>query len=179
MNGRSSAPGRRTSSRALAALPAAALAVAVIAGSAAAGAATSQAARTRHGTEHIVIMGVSTTSSVDSVIATGAFTAGGSINLASAAGKVTLDGGALVLVPTFGPSRNRLNPDTCLMTITGRGTYTMGHGTGRYRGMSGSGRFTTSFRQVDARMANGKCSATRAVAFQGVITASGPVTLRG
>jgi hypothetical protein len=177
MSTTSSEPSRLGVGRVLAGLSAAVL-VAGVGGAAAATAATSHADSARHGTEHIVIMGASAKSSVDSVIATGPFTAGGSINLAST-GKVTLDGGTLTLVPSFGPSRNRLNQSTCLVTISGRGTYVLGHGSHRYAGISGSGRFTLNIRQVNARLASGKCSATRAVAYQGVITASGPVTIRG
>ena len=121
-------------------------------------------------------MGASTNSSVDSVIATGAFTAGGSINLGSSTGKVTLGGGTLTLIPKFGPSKQKFNKVTCLLTITGRGSYSLGHGTGRYTGITGSGRFTVADRQINAR-AGGKCSATIAVAFQGVITLTGSVHL--
>lgn len=129
-----------------------------------------------HRYEHIVLMGTSVTSSVDSVIATGAFTAGGSINLGANTGKVTLGGGTLTLVPKFGPSKQKFSKATCLLTITGRGSYTLGHGTGAYAGVTGSGRFTIVNHQVNARV-GGKCSTRKAVAFQGVITMTGPVHL--
>jgi hypothetical protein len=165
--------------RAVAGLSALALAAVGAGGVGLAAAATSGSAATRHGVEHLVIMGASTRSSSDSVIVTGAFTAGGSIDLGANTGKIALDGGSLTLVPDFGPARHSFNSATCLMTISGRGTYTLGHGTRRYAGISGSGRFTVSIRQVNVRESDGKCSATKAAAYQGVITGSGPVTLSG
>jgi len=178
MNGTSASLARPLRRRTLLGLPAVVLA-ATVAVAGAAAAATTQAGSARPGTEHIVVMGASTSSSVDSVIATGAFTAGGSINLGANTGKVTLGGGTLTLVPSFGPSRHRFDAATCLLTISGRGTYTLGRGTGQYAGIRASGRFTISIRQVNARLADGKCSATRALAYQGVITGSGPVTFGG
>jgi len=179
MNGTTAGSARGLRRRVLLGLPAVALAAATIAGAGVAAAATGHSGSARHGTEHIVIMGVSATSSVDSVIATGVFTAGGSINLGAGTGKITLDGGTLTIVPDFGPSTSKFNSSTCLGTMTGRGTYTLGDGTGRYAHISGHGRFTSSFRQVNVRLADGKCSASRAVAYQGVITASGPATVTG
>lgn len=131
----------------------------------------------RHGTERIVFMGTSTTSSVSSVIATGPFTGGGSIDLGANKGLIRLAGGTLTIAPVFGPTKQTFSKSTCLMTITGRGTYKLGHGTGRYAGINGHGTFALSSRQVNAR-AGGKCSATKAVAFQEVIGLSGPVTVR-
>ena len=55
----------------------------------------------------------------------------------------------------------------------------LSHDTGKYAGISGSGRSTIVIREVNARNANGTCSASRALAYQGVITSSGPGQLGG
>ena len=68
-----------------------------------------------------------------------------------------------------------VNPRTCLSTGSGSGTYTLSGGTGRYKGISGSGHYSLNIVEIQAR-ANGSCSPSRPpVAFQQVITASGPV----
>jgi hypothetical protein len=163
--------------RAVTGLGAAVVLATTLCGASVASAVSGQQRPASHGTERIEIMGTSAKSGVASVIATGAFTAGGSINLDANTGKVTLDGGTLRLAPKFGPSRTTFSKATCLLTITGHGTYTLGRGTGDFAGISGSGRFAVSIRQVDARKANGACATTEAAAYQGVITGTGPVTL--
>lgn len=160
-----------------AALPLAGMLAATVLGSAGlAAAADGHSAPSRRATEHIVIMGTAAKSSVDSVIAVGGFTAGGSINLAAGTGKVSAPGGTFRLTPKFGPSKQQFNKTTCLLTISGKGTYTLGHGTGRFAGVTGSGRFVIADRQVNAK-AGHRCSTTKAVAFQGTITFNGPVRL--
>jgi hypothetical protein len=128
------------------------------------------------GTEHIVMMN-STTSGVYSVIATGVFTAGGTINLPSGSNELKLTGGTLKIIPKFGPSKMSFNSKTCLVTVTGSVTYKLGHGTGAYAKVTGSGHATLSQRQVNARNAHGKCSTTKAIVSQGLVTASGPAAV--
>jgi hypothetical protein len=68
------------------------------------------------------------------------------------------------------------NP-SCLVRGSGNGTYTLSGGTGKYKGIRGSGHYTLKFIEIQAK-ANGSCSLSRPpVAFQQVITASGPVKL--
>jgi hypothetical protein len=70
-----------------------------------------------------------------------------------------------------------VNPRTCLATGSGNGPYTLSGGTGAYRRISGSGHYSLNIVEIQAK-ANGACSDTRPpVAFQEVITASGPVKL--
>ncbi len=105
-------------------------------------------------------------------------TDGSSINIAAHSGQVKLGAGTLTVQPKFGKMTQTFNKRTCLLTIAGRGTYTIVKGTRKYAGITGSGRFTLVDRQVNARKANGTC-ASRALAFQGVLTLTGSTTLGG
>jgi hypothetical protein len=59
------------------------------------------------------------------------------------------------------------------------GSFTLGHGTGKFAGISGHGRYTLSIMDIAAR-SNGACSlATRPTAFQQILPAQGPVHLPG
>jgi hypothetical protein len=67
--------------------------------------------------------------------------------------------------------------EPCLFTVTVRSTDTLGHGTGTYAGISGSGTFTFSLRAVFPRVA-GKCTMNRPpLALQEILTSAGPVSL--
>jgi hypothetical protein len=158
-------------------LLAAFLAAVAIGGTGMAVASAGPAGSSRHGTEEFVLMDSSTRSLVFSVIATGLFTDGGAINIDSAKGEAKLGAGTFRVHTKTGPARQKLNSATCLRTITARGTYTLSDGTGRYAGISGSGRFITSGRIVFPRTAHGTCASSHPLAFQGIITLHGPVTL--
>ena len=54
-----------------------------------------------------------------------------------------------------------------------RGSYVLGHGTGAYRGITGSGGFTLRITGV-IRRAHGKCGGPMSV-FQQIVYAGGPV----
>jgi hypothetical protein len=136
-------------------------------------------------TERFTVVTTDPGSGVASVIATGGFTAGGTLangkrkqNFRFAAGKFTL---------VIAPSRSKhvsLNPTTCLYTKTGSSTYTLTDGTGAYQGISGSGKISFSLRAVYA-LVNGKCpssdqpggNVSTQTAIQYTETASGPVAL--
>lgn len=124
-------------------------------------------------------------SGVASLIATGGFTAGGTLltnakrtqTFRFAGGKFT------VTQTTRGAKRKNLNPATCLYTQTGSGNYTLGGGTGAYKGISGSGKNSYTLRAVYP-LVNGKCPSTdqpggngSPAAIQFTETASGPVSL--
>jgi hypothetical protein len=69
------------------------------------------------------------------------------------------------------------DPSTCLSTGSSNGNYTLSGGTGKYRRISGSGHYTLNIVEIQAKV-NGACSQSRPpVAFQQVITASGPASL--
>jgi hypothetical protein len=132
------------------------------------------------GTEHFTFMVTLTGTGVASVIATGLFTDGGSVDLGSAGPlKMKLGAGTIRLTTTNEVGSGvKYNRKTCLQTLTGRGIYRLSHGTGKYAGIHGSGSFTTTIRSVLPRRASGACATgRRPLAFQGVVTLSGPATL--
>ena len=77
-----------------------------------------------------------------------------------------------------GTGTQSVNPNTCLLTANLKGNYSLGSGTGAYAGISGSGTYQLSILAIGAK-SGGQCSRTLPpVAFQQVIRASGPVSLR-
>lgn len=61
----------------------------------------------------------------------------------------------------------------CMIRETLRGSYLLGHGTGAYRGITGSGGFALRITGV-IRRAHGKCGGPMTV-FQQIIYAGGPI----
>jgi hypothetical protein len=131
-------------------------------------------------TESFQIMTTSGTSSNFSVIATGAFTAPGvdHENSNGTTAAFVFPNGTVKLRHSAGTGRQSFNPKTCLLTLNLHGTYKLTGGTGKYAGITGGGRYTLSILAVAAR-SGGKCSMSKPpLAFQQVINASGPVSLR-
>jgi hypothetical protein len=130
--------------------------------------------------EHFTFILTSTNAGEASVIATGLFTDGGTINIftngPSAAMK--LGAGTIRLTTTSKGLESKTNPVTCLTTVTGRGTYNLGHGTGKYIGIRGSGHYTVLDHVVSRREPGGGCVTTRSpLAVQAIFTFSGWATL--
>jgi hypothetical protein len=124
-------------------------------------------------------------SGVASLIATGGFTAGGTMTNGKHAETFHFASGKFTLVIGRPGSKHvSLNPTTCLYTKTGSGTYTLTDGTGTYQGISGSGKISFTLRAVYA-LVNGKCpssdqpgaNVSAQTAIQYTETASGPVSL--
>jgi hypothetical protein len=132
------------------------------------------------GTEHFSFMSTSTTNETKySAIATGPITAGGTAELTGGKGKIVLPTGTISLTSKMtGAPTESGGKQKCLSIFGEKGTYTLIGGTGAYKGISGSGRF--SLKSTGVGMINhGKCdisSSSKPVASQAVITASGPVT---
>src|SRR5215831_7102025 len=111
------------------------------------------------GTEKFQIMSTSATSSTASVIAAGVFTAGGVDHTGNKVDTFVFSNGSFK-VAHKGPSTAHINPKTCLLTITGHGTYKL------------------NILAVAAKTATGKCSQTKPpTAFQQIVKASGTVSL--
>jgi hypothetical protein len=130
-------------------------------------------------TEHLSFISTSTNgnSNLFSAIATGDFTAGGTADLPTGKGTLRFPGGTIKVTDKAAATKNHPNLKICLDTVAESGTYKLVSGTGVYKGISGSGKFTAKFTEVGP-IVNGKCSTTaNAVASQGIITASGPVSL--
>jgi len=142
--------------------------------------ATASAATGTTNTERFTLIATSTAAGppVYSVIATGAFIDGGiaahgrkgGLTLHLSSGTITLD-------------RNKPHPQVtktetataCMQTASSRFGYTIAQGTGAYKGISGSGHATDHDAFIE-QVVQGDCS-NKFAAVQGVITASGPVSL--
>ena len=128
------------------------------------------------GTEHFQLMTTSVTSGKATIIATGVFTAGGVDQGGRRVGKVVFPGGSFKIRHSSGHGTQQFDPRSCLTTIRQHGTYKLGHGTGKFAGISGHGRYRASIMFVEARNANGTCSQRKpAVAFEQIIKAHGPL----
>jgi hypothetical protein len=137
-------------------------------------------ATTTKGTERFSFIDTSNRRNSDtySAIATGAFTAGGRAILPKGKGTLRFAGGTIKITEKpNGASMMTADLKICLETFAQSGTYKIVSGTGKYKGISGSGEFQSRFSEVGP-IVNGKCSTTAdTVASQGIITASGSVSL--
>ena len=160
-------------------ITAAALAAATAAALGGAGLAGASARPAASGTEHFQLMTTSATAKTLSTIGTGLFTAGGTSTNASnsSKGTVTFPGGTFVITHSKGTGTQHFNPKTCLLQISEKGTYTLGSGTGAYKGITGNGTYQLAIVAVGAK-SGGTCSKTLPPpTWQQVITASGPASL--
>lgn len=143
---------------------------------------TSQAAGGSTGssrTEHFKFMStVAPTGDTFSVIAIGAFTDGGTATFLRRTGTLKLRSGTIKITEKPGQPVARANTKTCYEHLSEKGTYKIVRGTGRYRGITGSGKFILSIREIGP-LVHGRCdtTSTHRVAAQAIVTASGPVTL--
>ena len=141
---------------------------------ASAGSASPPPARTA---EHLRFMSTKATSRKISVIATGAFTVGGTTRAGRDTDVLRFPGGTLRyrhVTRTFSAS---FDSQTCLLTETLTGRFTLGHGTGRYVGVRGSGKWALAIVAVTKKNRAGQCTHVQAPAtFQQLTTANGTVT---
>ena len=131
------------------------------------------------GSEQFTFVSTSFTGHTFSAIGTGVFTAGGTANLPGKGkgGQVTFANGTVQLThKQIGKPVATMNAKACYFAQTAKGTFTLVSGTGAYKGITGSGTYTSSFRFVGP-IVNGKCGKGKPVAVQGIITATGHVTL--
>lgn len=140
----------------LAALAATAGAIALVTGAGLAAASASPAAS---GTEHFSLMTTVPSASKYTIIASGVFTAGGvdisgnSTDTAKFAnGTFKIHHGGKVKVV-----KEQLNPKTCLELAIVKVTFTLGGGTGAYKGLSGSGKATINVLAIGSR-SKGQCN---------------------
>ena len=129
------------------------------------------------GTEFFQLMTTSATSTTVPVIAHGVFTDYGVDHTGNTVDTVVLQKGSFKVAHSPGTGPQHFDPKTCLNRVNQHGTYRIFHGTGKYAGIHGHGTYHVSLLFIAARVA-GKCSDTKPpVAFQLIITASGPVSL--
>lgn len=128
--------------------------------------------------EHLRIMSTKAASHRLSVIATGAFTAGGIDKPAREIDTLILPGGTFTFKHVSTSFTASANPKTCLITETEKGTFTLGGGTGRYAGIRGSGTYVTRIVAVAAKNHARQCKHVQAPqTFQGTTAASGTVRI--
>ena len=123
--------------------------------------------------ESFRILSTSDTARAHSVIATGSFTAGGSVVLGRTTDREFLYRGTFETTRHITFRTPPAPPQGCILNVTERGTYALGHGTGRYAGIRGNGRFVSRITIVFARTGPNNCGNT--VAFQQIMSESGTV----
>jgi hypothetical protein len=130
------------------------------------------------GIEHFQLVSTSAAGNTAKVIAYGVFT-GAAVDHMGKADKFVFKHGSFTVHHKNGKGgTQKFNPKTCLAQITQPGTYRISGGTGKYKGISGHGRFRYTVLFIGARNANGKCANHKPpVASQLIIRASGPVHL--
>ncbi len=119
-------------------------------------------------------------------VASGVFSATGTVQATSKSMTAPLkatfpDGTFLLRQVSAGKESGTINPKTCAALYTETGLkYTIGSGTGKYKGIKGDGTANLRFTGTLPKLSNGKCdespSATPTAASS-VVNASGPVTL--
>jgi hypothetical protein len=128
------------------------------------------------GTEHFQLVTTSATARTGHVIARGVFTAPATDIMGNRTDTFKFSNGSFRVRHSPGHGPQSFNPRTCLVKVSQHGTYKLSHGTGKYAGIKGHGRYHVTVLAIGARNANGKCSQRKApVAFQQIIKASGPV----
>src|SRR5215813_2660595 len=142
-------------------------------------AASASQAAGRSGIEHFQLMNATVANNApSSIIARGAFTAGGVDHPGDKVDRVVFPDGTFKIAHSNGTGTPHFNPKTCLGTIVLNGTYRLSGGTGAYAGISGHGIYRLNILIVSARNAAGKCSdRLPPTAFQQIIRAQGPVSL--
>jgi hypothetical protein len=120
------------------------------------------------GTEQFYLSTTSATATTMPVIAAGVFTAAGVDHAGNSVDTLKFANGSFQIIhPGPGTGHPKFNPKTCFVTFTGTGKFTLGHGTGAYKGISGSGKVAVTFVAIGARTHSGACSKNAPpVAFQ-------------
>jgi hypothetical protein len=127
-------------------------------------------------TERFSFMGTISNGSY-SVIATGAFTDGGTARVRNGHGKLWLRDGTITLKTRHHKPKVHVDQTSCVGEVTESGTYTLVGGTGAYKGIHGSGTLEGHYTAV-GRKKDGACSmTTHPAAAQLTLIGRGPITL--
>src|SRR5215470_7100750 len=121
--------------------------------------------------EHFQLVTTSTANNApESIIARGAFTAGGVNHPGNKVDTAVFPNGTFKIAHSNGTGTPRFNPRTCLGVIVLNGTYRLSGGTGAYAGISGHGIYRLNITFVGARNSVSQCSnKLPPVAFQQII----------
>ena len=140
------------------------------------------------GAEHFQVMSTATSNSPNSpLIAWGVFTGAGVDRQISsnAAGTKGVDNfifanGKFKVTHTAKTQKQSFNTKTCFYSFSQTGVFTLSGGTGKYKGISGSGKYALSVVGIGPKLKSGACNPNqnaRSIANQQVIGANGSVTL--
>jgi hypothetical protein len=131
------------------------------------------------GTEHFYLMTTSGTATTIPLIANGVFTASGVDHEGNTVDTAAFTNGTFKITHSGGVGgAPKVNPHTCFFTFTGKGKFTVGHGTGAYKGISGSGRVVISIVGILGRTHSGACSENgKPVAWQQSYKATASIKL--
>lgn len=131
------------------------------------------------GTEHFNLMTTQPSTSKYTIIASGLFTAGGVDRSGNNVDVVKLPAGSFK-INHAGPVhviKQQLNRHTCLMNFAATAKFTVGHGTGAYKGITGSGKALISGLGI-ARRTKGQCNPNaNPLVLEQTITATAHVSL--
>jgi hypothetical protein len=138
----------------------------------------SQVSRVRH--EQFRIISTSAASRRQSVLATGKFTAGGyvvpgQVTSLRSTDKMVFPSGTFLVARHITRQSLPLPTSACLISETIHGTYSLGHGTGAFARIGGSGGFALQIKGV-IHKSHGRCGGSMTV-YQQITSLSG--TVRG
>ncbi len=144
----------------IAVLVGAATTATLIGGAGLATASASPAGPAASGTEHFYLMTTLPNTSKYVVIAKGLFTVGGTDISGSTSDLVAVTGGTFKI--NHGGKlhivKEQFSTKTCLGVFEATAAFTVGHGTGAYKGISGSGKAVVNDLFIARRNAKGACS---------------------
>jgi hypothetical protein len=115
------------------------------------------------GAEHFQMMNTTTseTATTNPLLAWGLITAAGvDKEHANNTDTFTFPGGSFLVkhATKKGTAHQSFNPKTCLFQYSERGTFKVGSGTGKFKGISGSGTYALSVIGIGAKLKNGTCN---------------------
>src|SRR5258708_27910794 len=111
------------------------------------------------GSEQYHLVGSSSSPRTCHVIAYGVFTGASSVyHMGKTAAKFVFSNGSFKVSFKNGKGGTEsFNPKTCLAQASQPGTYTISGGTGKYKGITGDGKFTFTLLAIGAKNRQGKC----------------------
>jgi hypothetical protein len=147
-----------------------------LAGPAGASPATRRGPAAVTGTEHFQIMTTSRTATTLSAIAYGVFTAPGVDHSGQTVDTLVFPGGS-IKIELNEEIGSGTGDSGCLSTGSQQGTYSLVGGTGKYKEISGHGKYTMSTLAITPKVKGACAQNATPLALQEVINASGPVKL--
>jgi hypothetical protein len=155
-----------------------AAAIVLVGGAGLATAAASPAGSAASGTEHFSLMTTQPTASKYVIITSGVFTAGGTDVSGAKTDTAKFHDGTFKIHhgSALHITKQKVNPKTCLAQFAATVKFTLGGGTGAYKGISGSGTAKINALEIAKRNSKGACNLNAAPAVnEQTITATAHV----